>query len=466
MSNQIDGKIVLGLDTKKSAAQINSDLKKLQNQLSQVKITGVLDSSLNNANKKIKSTVNSLQELGTAFKGQMSQAAQSITKWLSLNTVVTRFISQTRNAIKELKQVDTLLTRIGTANERLSRSDLSRIGNDAFTMAGKYGKSAADYLSAVQDALRAGYKNAEAIAELSLAAQSAGDMTADLASQMIAAADKAYGMNGSVSELTRALDGMSGIAGRHGIAMTELSDGMASAASTAASLGVGLDEMTAALGAMIDTTHQSGSETADAFRSILLSIGQITDESAGIDAEGLANYEAACSALNVKLKETKNGIISLRDPMTVLEELAAAYNSLDKNDSRRTALLDSVGSASVAAQLDALLRGWDTYESMLQQYANGTGSIAEKAEQTADSWEGSMNRLSNTWTATLGNITDSDAIVTIVNGLNSLLSVVNHVTDGLGSLGTIGLGAGLFAGIKNAGRVKRNPFLSNMPVTV
>ena len=221
--------------------------------------------------------------------------------------------------------------------------------------------------------------------------------------------------------------------------------------------------MTAALGTMIDTTHRSGSEAADAFRSILLSIGQITDESACIDAEGLANYEAACDALNVKLKETKNGVLSLRDPMTVLEELAAAYNRLEENDPRRRALLDSVGSAT---QLDALLSGWDTYESMLQQYADGTGSIAEKAEQTADSWEGSMNRLSNTWTATLGNIADSDAIVTTVNGLNSLLSVVNQVTDGLGSLGTIGLGAGLFAGIKNAGRVKRNPLLSNMPVTV
>ena len=401
---------MLGLDTQKSADQINSDLKKLQKQL--------------------------------------SQAAQNFTKWLSLDTAAARLISQTQNAIKELKQVDTLLTRISTANDRLSRSDLTRIGNDAFTIAGKYGKSAADYLSAVQDALYAGYRNAEAIAELSLAAQSAGDMTAELTSRMIAAADKAYGMNGSVSELTRALDGMSGIAGRHGIAMTELSDGMSAAASTAASLGVGLDEMTAALGTMIAATHRSGSETADAFRSILLSIGQITEESAGIDAEGLANYEAACDALNVRLKETKNGVLSLRDPMTVLEELAAAYNRLDANDPRRSALLNSVGSIP-SAQLDALLSGWDTYESMLQQYADGTGSIAKKAEQTADSWEGSMNRLSNTWTATLGNIADSDAIVTIVNGLNSLLSVVNHVTDGLGSLGTIGLGAGITSFVKN-----------------
>ena len=229
---------MLGLDTKKSAAQINSDLKKLQKQLSQVKFNVALDSSLDDADKKLKNAENSLQELGklgVAFKDQMSQAAES-----------------------------------------------------------------------------------------------AGDMTA-------------------------------------------------------------------ALGTMIDTTHRSGSETADAFRSILLYIRQITDESAGIDAEVLAKYEAACNALNAKLEETKNGILSLRETMTVLEELAAAYNSLDENDSHRTALLDSVDSVPGAAQLDALLSRWDTYKSMLQQYADGTGSIA---------------------------------------------------------------------GIKNAGRVKRNPLLSNMPVTV
>ena len=75
--------------------------------------------------------------------------------------------------------------------------------------------------------------------------------------------------------------------------------------------------------------------------------------------------------------------------------------------------------------------------------------MAQKAAQTANSWEGSMNRLSNTWTDTIGNIADSSAVITLVNGLNGLLSVVNSVTDGLGSLGTIGIGAGITAFVKN-----------------
>ncbi|MDE5820159.1 MAG: hypothetical protein K2I07_12715, partial [Lachnospiraceae bacterium] len=119
MSNQIDGKIVLGLDSKKSAAQFNSELKKLQKILSQIKLTVAFDDSLDDANQKLKNTESSLQRLGAAFKEQMSQASQSITKWLSLNTVAALFISRTQNAIKELKQVDTLLTQIGNTNERL-----------------------------------------------------------------------------------------------------------------------------------------------------------------------------------------------------------------------------------------------------------------------------------------------------------------------------------------------------------
>ena len=97
------------------------------------------------------------------------------------------------------------------------------------------------------------------------------------------------------------------------------------------------------------------------------------------------------------------------------------------------------------------------YEPMLQQYKDGTGSMAKEAEKTSNSWEGSMNRLSNTWTKVIGNIANSDAIIGAVNGLNSLLSVVDKITGTLGSLGTIGVIGGGILGAKNAGREKCYP---------
>lgn len=408
----------------------------------------------NNDEKKLKEAETLMQKLSNSFKTQMSQAAKSFSQMFSVNSAVTLLISKTKAAISELKEIDTLLAEINEAGGRLSKSASAKLRNDSFEVASKYGKKSTDYLSGVKDAALAGYKNPEKIAELSLAAQTAGDMTAQLSNQLILAMDNAYQMNGSIAGLTKALDGMNFITNHNTVNMTELSESMALISSTASSSGVGIGEAAAALGTMLATTHQSGSETAKAFQTILLYLRQVADEAEGIDAGGLARYENACKALNVQLKETKNGVLSLRNPMEVLRDLSVAYNKLSDSDSRKTELLSSIGSNSGATQLDALLRQWSTYETMLAQYANGTGSMARDAEKTAASWEGSLNRLENTWKDTIENIVRSEGVTTILNGLNSLLSVINKITDALGPLASIGLGAGLVAGFKNVGSPK------------
>lgn len=92
------------------------------------------------------------------------------------------------------------------------------------------------------------------------------------------------------------------------------------------------------------------------------------------------------------------------------------------------------------------------YSKMLAEYEQGTGSMAREAEKSANNWEGSLNRVKNTWYDTVENVANSDAIITALNSFNGLLQVINKTTDALGSSGTIGLGAGLFAGIKNVGK--------------
>lgn len=401
--------------------------------------------------KKSEASMRGMHKLVASFKNQMSQAAQGLTQWLSLSSGLSSLVSKAKSALSQLRGMDTLLTGMGNSDARLSDADLEEVREDSFEAAGRYGKSPADYLAGVREASRAGYENAGEIAELSLAAQNAGDMTAELAIQMILATDKAYRMDGSVSELKKVLDGVNAITNNSAVHMTELAEGMSISGSTAASLGVDANETAAALGTMVAATGQGGPEAAAALKTILLHIRQVADEEEGIEAEGLARYEEACNALGVSLKETINGVASLKDPMEVLGELSAAYNKLGESDGRREGLLRSVGGGQPAAQLDALLSRWDMYETMLAQYDGGAGSMAAEAEKTAGSWEGAMNRLSNTWTDTIGNIVDSDGAAAVLNGLNGILSLINSITKALGSLGTIGaLGGGLL-GAKGLG---------------
>lgn len=376
--------------------------------------------------------------------------------------------SEVKQTISDLKEIDTYLTEISKANSSLSKSDLSRIGDSSFDAASKYGKTVTDYLAGVQEMSRVGYDNADRMAELSAAVQSAGSMTAELANQYIIAADRAFQMNGSIETLTQTLDGATNITTKNAVNMTDLAEGISVVGAQAASSQMEVNEVTAAIGTLIAVTHESGAEMGNAFQGILMNLQQVTGEVDGaeIDAEALAKYEEACAQLGVSLSEVRDGAVFLKEPMQILKELSEEYTKLGESDSRRTDLLSAVGGNDRGVALNALLENYDLYEKMLQDYANGNGSMAEQAEKTANSWEGSMNRLSNTWRNTIGNIANSDGIIQGVNALNGLLGVVNNITNAFGPLGSIGLGAGLFAGIKNVGRDKMYSLSSvylNMP---
>lgn len=379
LSNDIQNWLSKNTAASKSA---RTSLEAYFKELSEGRVTAERLKYIETELKKIDTQQRGMGKLGLAFKDQWAQAVDSFKTWLSASSVVMLAVSKTKEAVTELKEIDTILTEISKTNDKLSKSDLKNIGNNAFETASKYGKKATDYLSGVQEASRAGYENAENIAELSTAAQGAGDMTAELANSYIIATDKAYGMEGSVQKLTQTLDGANEITNHNAVNMTELAEGMKVVGSQAASSQISVEETTAALGTLIAVTQQGGSQMGNAFKGILMNLRQVTGEVDGeeIDQESLTKYEKACEALGVSLSEVKDGAVSLKEPMQILKELSAEYTKLDKDDAKRANLLSAVGGKYRANALNAILENWSTYENMLQQYADGDGSMAEEAD--------------------------------------------------------------------------------------
>ena len=342
LSNDIQNWLSKNTAASKSA---RASLEAYFKELSEGRVTAERLKYIETELKKIDTQQRGMGKLGLAFKDQWTQAVDSFKTWLSASSVVMLAVSKTKEAVTELKEIDTILTEISKTNDKLSKSDLKNIGNDAFETASKYGKKATDYLSGVQEASRAGYENAENIAELSTAAQGAGDMTAELANSYIIATDKAYGMEGSVQKLTQTLDGANEITNHNAVNMTELAEGMKVVGSQAASSQISVEETTAALGTLIAVTQQGGSQMGNAFKGILMNLRQVTGEVDGeeIDQESLTKYEKACEALGVSLSEVKDGAVSLKEPMQILKELSAEYTKLDKDDAKRANLLSAIG---------------------------------------------------------------------------------------------------------------------------
>lgn len=197
------------------------------------------------------------------FTDMGNQLRMLVTRWLSLYAVIGRVTS----ALNDLKEVDKILTEIAKSSD-VTRESLEELGNAAFETANRYGRTAADYLYGVQEFSRAGFRGDQltGLTDVSLLAQSAGDIETDLANSYVIATNAAYGYKGSVEELTEVLDRQNYVTNNYALNMTDLANATKIAASQAAQSGVEIDEMTAALATMISSTQQGGEIASRALR--------------------------------------------------------------------------------------------------------------------------------------------------------------------------------------------------------
>lgn len=166
--------------------------------------------------------------------------------------------------------------------------------------------------------------------------------------------------------------------------------------------------------------------------------GEVGDGEDDITTESLTKYEKACWDLGVALKEVKDGALQLRDPMLILKELSIAVSKEAEGSIKTANLINAVGGKYRGAQLAALLENWSTYEKMLAEFNSdeAIGSALEESMKTAESWEGRLNAVSNSWTELINKMIQSDDAISILNTVDSLIQDMSDskTIRGLGSI--------------------------------
>lgn len=424
-------------DVKAANEAYIASLRDLNSQMTKMQFNEISDGF-----KKNENSMRALSKLGASFKDQMSQAAQSFTQWLSVSSGVMLLISKTKDAISEIKELDNILTEISKTSDMTSQQ-LKQLGMDAYDAASKYGRTASDYLLGVQEMARSGFYGEKgfAMAEQSLLAQSAGDMTADLANNYILATNAAYKLNGESDKLNAVLDGQNSITNRNSVAMADMATAMSEAGTVASSYRVSIEDLSAMIGTIESVTKLGGSEVGNAIKAILINLQNVTSD----------KIVDTLDAANASMTEFVNGAEKLRNPIDILRDLAKTFNQLDEDDPLRAEILTNIGQKYHAAKLGALLQNMEMFDKMLVDYSEGTGSALEESNKSAENLTGTLNKLHNSWTEFVNNIINSDGLKVGVNLINKLVEGATSLTSTFGSLETIGLGAGLFTSIKNVG---------------
>lgn len=395
---------------------------------------------------------------------KIKNALSKFTRWFGVSWVVTTIVSQVREAIVQLKEVDTLLTEISKTSDRSAES-LLELGKKSFSEANKYGATITGYLEGVREMSRAGFGEgqSEELGRLSLLAQSAGDMTADLANQYLIATNFAYGLGGSVERLNAILDAQNQITNRNAVNMTELAEATKIAGNQLSNSNIDIQQSSALLATGLITTQQGGQEVGRAIKGIIMNLQSVSGETGDGDVlneESFAKAEKRLASVGVAMETVENGATHLRSAIAILKDLAEVYNSLPEDSPERAGIIEDLGGKFRGNVLSSILSNWDTYEKVLKDYEDANGSAQTEADKTANSWQGVLNQLSNTWIEFINNFVTAKGMTTFIKNLQEALDTVNGLVDGFGKIpsliATIGAvntfkGNGIFGYNKDTG---------------
>lgn len=176
-------------------------------------------------------------------------------------------------------------------------------------------------------------------------------------------------------------------------------------------------------------------------------------EDAGLETEGMVESTA-------QLRDLIQGLTGFdimadeagtqfKDIYDIVVGIGHEWKNL--TDVEQAGLLEALAGKRQGNALSAALNNITMIEEAYKTAINSTGSALKEQEEYEKGIEYSLKRLEASFQEFANHILDSSFIKGIVDFGNGTINVIDTVTDKLGSLGTIGLGAGLFAGVKNSG---------------
>ncbi len=356
------------------------------------------------------------------FVDYLSDGVRYILVYRSLYALMNQF----SKSFSEMANVDKELIAVRKTTGMTER-EIEKIRKASYGVATEYGRTASEYLGSVSEFARGGYKELSTeLAKVSLLTQNVGDVNQETADSMLLSIDAAYGLKGSVSELTNVVNGLNNIANLNPTSMQKMSEGMQVSASMAKVVGLEISELVALIGTGTAVTQREGGEISRAIRTILMNIraqkGELEDGTI-IDADSIAKAEKALNGVGIATKKVINGVRELRDPMDILDELAGKWHTL--NSEAQSVVLESLVNKRQANILAAILENYEMVGKMQNEYFNSANSAIRENELYLQGWEATQKRTSAKFTEFIANLADTSLIIGTLNALYDVLIILD-----------------------------------------
>lgn len=181
-------------------------------------------------------------------------------------------------------------------------------------------------------------------------------------------------------------------------------------------------------------------------------------EELGEESEGIESISKIQTQI---LNQTQGAVNIFKDngdfksTYEIIEGIAKVYDKLSQTD--QAALLETIAGKQRGNQIAALIQSFQSGQAQ-KAYADAiesSGSAMREQERWLESLEAKTQQFESAWQSLSNTFLDSGLLKGLVDFGTTGVKALEGLVDTFGSLGTVGIGAGLFAGIKNVGQGHR-----------
>ena len=427
--------------------------------------SGVPESRLKEINvqaKQLHTEMAAINKTGSKFFENLRSKLGSLGTYLSAATILSKMFTTIRNGISSVVSLDTALVDLKKTTNATAK-ELKDFYYSANDTAKRLGVTTESIISAAAAWSRLGYsiKDAQTMAENSaiLTSISPDINSIDESTDALVSVLKAYkieaedSLDGVISKINIIGNTQAVSNGDIVEILTRSSSAMAEANNTleqTIALGTAATEITrdaAGIGQVLKTTSmriRGYDEQTESYSEDLEELsGKIAD---------LTKTASTPGGISLFTDETKQTYKSTYD---ILKDISEIYDDL--SDKNQAELLEVLAGKRNGQAIAAIISNFSTAEKSMDSMANSAGNAMKEMEIIYDSVDYKLNKLSETGTGVAQNLFKQEDMKNVLDVLNSFMSLLDKATEKLGLFGTLGAGAGLFAGFKNIGRVKCNP---------
>lgn len=401
----------------------------------------------------LRQEINATGKAGKTFFQTLGDQAKKFSSWMTLTGVISGLWREMRKMVDEVIELDNSLLELSKVSD-LSASGLKKVTKEAYELGKEVGKTGTQVIDAVTNFKRAGFdlekstslaKDALILTNVAEGINDASDAATALISIM-----KGYG-DVSPEFSQKILDAINEVSNTQAINFDDLVDGSQRLSAVANQAGASFEQM---LGILTGTNEvmQNIEKTASGQITIFTRLQgiQLPDEEDVMPVAKLQKTisDATKGAANVVDSTTGE----LRNVYDILNDINKVWDTLDKNTQEGIAFA-AAGTRQKNVFL-SMMENWENVEKATESAMDSSNSAIVENQKYLDSIQGRLANLESSFQSLSNTVIESDLIKTVVDGGATILNLLESLVDTFGTLGTIGLGAGIFAGVKNVGRTK------------